>query len=393
MSRRAQTLVALAAGVLAGALLTLALPLGSRTPPAPTPAPRPVLEEVPTTTLLAWTPSHLPEGFAAAARTIPGVHAVTEVRSGTAWLDAWGPTSQELSRAPGGLAVPVEVAAVDPSSYLPFVPPEERAAFEQLAIGVAVLGASGAELRGIDARGVLVADGSTVTVAGVVDDSLIGAHEAVVSNATGAELGIDRTRYLLVALEDDVSIEAVEAALREAAGIRVRVRGPGETPEFRHGDAVLPPVQLKELFGEFAAEPTGDGNLRLDDGWVRDNIETIEVPVLGSVRCHRALASQLGAAFAEIARRGLDDLIDPDDSGGCFSPRFLSQDAGAGISHHSWGVAIDLNVSENPFGAEPRLDERVVEILERWGLTWGGRWLVPDAMHFEFLRFPLSPKG
>jgi D-alanyl-D-alanine carboxypeptidase len=27
-------------------------------------------------------------------------------------------------------------------------------------------------------------------------------------------------------------------------------------------------------------------------------------------------------------------------------------------------------------------------VFERWGFTWGGRWLVPDGMHFEFLRFP-----
>ena len=34
---------------------------------------------------------------------------------------------------------------------------------------------------------------------------------------------------------------------------RVQVRAPGETPYFRAGDAVLPPVLLKALFGEFAA--------------------------------------------------------------------------------------------------------------------------------------------
>ena len=43
--------------------------------------------------------------------------------------------------------------------------------------------------------------------------------------------------------------------------------------------------------------------------------------------------------------------------------------------------------------ATTRVDPRVVEVMERWGFEWGGRWLVPDPMHFEFLRFPLSPKG
>jgi hypothetical protein len=54
---------------------------------------------------------------------------------------------------------------------------------------------------------------------------------------------------------------------------------------------------------------------------------------------------------------------------------------------------VDLNVSENQLGAEPRQDRRVVEVFQRWGFTWGGQWLIPDAMHFEFLRFPLSPKA
>jgi hypothetical protein len=29
-----------------------------------------------------------------------------------------------------------------------------------------------------------------------------------------------------------------------------------------------------------------------------------------------------------------------------------------------------------------------VEIFDRWGFTWGGSWLVPDGMHFEFRNFP-----
>ena len=30
----------------------------------------------------------------------------------------------------------------------------------------------------------------------------------------------------------------------------------------------------------------------------------------------------------------------------------------------------------------------MVKIFEQWGFTWGGQWLVPDGMHFEFVRFP-----
>jgi hypothetical protein len=156
---------------------------------------------------------------------------------------------------------------------------------------------------------------------------------------------------------------------------------------FRHGDAVLPAVALKEVFGEFAADPIG-GFLRLERRWVSENIRTIRVPRLGSVTCHRRIIPMLRGALRELADRGLAGLIDPAQYGGCYSPRFLNRTPAAGLSHHAWGVALDINVAQNPYGAEPRMDRRVVEVFERWGFTWGGRWLVPDAMHFEFMRFP-----
>jgi hypothetical protein len=30
----------------------------------------------------------------------------------------------------------------------------------------------------------------------------------------------------------------------------------------------------------------------------------------------------------------------------------------------------------------------LVAIFRRWGFTWGGRWMRPDGMHFEFQCFP-----
>jgi hypothetical protein len=215
----------------------------------------------------------------------------------------------------------------------------------------------------------------------------VGAHEAVVSTTTGRGLGIDRPRYLLVLPRQGVPHRRVEKALRRAlpAGIPLRVRAPGETPVFRHGDAVLPQVRFKELFGEFAAQPEG-GFLRPDPRWVAENIRTTQLPILGEVSCHKKVIPLLRNAFEEIARRGLGDLIH--GFAGCYSARFSNRDPEATLSHHSWGVAIDINASENPLGAEPNLDLEIVAVLEDWGFTWGGRWLVPDGMHFEFQRFP-----
>jgi hypothetical protein len=279
--------------------------------------------------------------------------------------------------------------------YVAFVPPVERAEFAALSEGGAIMGRTGAAIRGVGPGGSVRFGRTTLTIRAVVDDELIGAHELLVSLRTGEGLGILVPRYLLVAPRHEVRPPAVEAALRRVlpAGTRLRVRAPGETPVFRHGDAVLPPVRLKELFGEFAGAPRTDGTIRADPKWVRTNIRRARLPILGRTSCHRLLLPQLRATLQELARRGLGDLLDPGDFGGCFFPRFANLNTQSGISHHSWGVAVDVNVSQNPLGREPRLDRRVVDVFERWGFTWGGRWLLPDAMHFEFLGFPLATKG
>ncbi|MEX2552094.1 MAG: M15 family metallopeptidase, partial [Actinomycetota bacterium] len=400
---RLALLAAALAGALAGGLIMLSLPTSGKMPPATKsgsgkvqqPAGSPRLGKAPITTILAWTPGGLPPGLADSARAIPGVSSVAEVRSGISWLSSWANQGEAPISAPSGKAIPVEVAAVDPEQYVTFVSPADRSRFLELEQGGALLGQTGSTLRGIEAQGSLRFGNSNLSVVGVVADELVGGHEVIVSTATGASAGITTPRYLLISLTEEASRSLVEDELRRALppGTRVRVRAPGETPVFRHGDAVLSISQIKELFGEFAARPEPDGSIQIDPGWIENNIATTSVPLLGTVRCHKAVLPQLTAALEEISRRGLGGLVRAGDFGGCYSPRFLNRDAETGLSHHAWGIAIDLNVSENPLGAEPSMDSRLVEILERWGFAWGGRWLVPDGMHFEFLRWPLGPKG
>jgi alkylation response protein AidB-like acyl-CoA dehydrogenase len=125
----------------------------------------------------------------------------------------------------------------------------------------------------------------------------------------------------------------------------------------------------------------------MDPSWTRAHIVRARVPILGVVRCNRAVVAQVRGALAQLRDAGLGGLIHPSEYGGCFAGRFANRNPAAGVSHHSWGVAIDLNVAENLRGRVPTMDPRVVAAFERWGFTWGGRWIVPDGMHFEFARF------
>jgi hypothetical protein len=397
VTRVTGSVAATIAGAVLGAALTLSLTSPARQVEVEVPdAPRsPIVGEAPIQTLLAWSPGGLPPGYASAVRELEEVRSAVAVRSGVAWLSAWHDREGVVRTPPRGLSIPIEIAAANIDAYLAFVPPVDRTEFAALSEGGAVMGRTGAAIRGVGPGGSLRFGSTSLTVRAVVDDEFIGAHEVLVSIRTGEDLDILVPRYLLVSPRPEVRARAVEASLRRVlpASTRLRVRAPGETPVFRHGDAVLPPVRLKELFGEFAGAPRSDGTIGADPSWVRTNIRRVRLPILGSAACHRLLLPQLRAALQELARRGLGDLLDRGDFGGCFFPRFANLNPLSGISHHSWGVAVDLNVSQNPLGGEPRLDRRVVEVFERWGFTWGGRWLLPDPMHLEFLRFPLATKG
>jgi hypothetical protein len=388
--RRTGALVGAAAvGAVVGAALVLALPVpGIPHRPGTKPTPAAVLGRAPVPTLLAWTPGGLPQGYVAAVRHLPTVRAVTAVRSGVAWMSGWRDPSGRAGRPEAGFRLPVEVAAIRPQTYARFLPPADRALVRRP--DAVVLGRTFADLHGLGAGSALVVGGMRLLVDGVLNDELVGAHEVVVTGPAGRRLGVVRPRYVLVAPGQGVPPAKVESALGRLvpAGLRVRIRAPGETPVFRHGDAVLPQVRLKEIFGEFAAAPRPDGTLALDPHWVRANIRTTHVPILGEIRCHRLVVPLIRGALQDLARRGLGHLVDPGDYGGCFFPRFIARDAGSGISHHSWGVAIDINVSQGLPGRQPSIDPRVVDAFEDWGFKWGGDFLVPDGTHFEFLRFP-----
>jgi hypothetical protein len=394
-SRVAVAAVAFVVGLAGGGvigLLTHGQPPPQVRRPSPPPAftPPPVRKLTPDT-LLAWTPGGLPDGLGREVKRLRGVDQVVSVISGTAWLTgSTDVNGTKVDDPPAGLGIPLEVAGADPSTYARFLPPADRTFVPALIRGRALLGTSAAQLRGLGAGSTLIFGKRRIRVAGVVSDAAIGAHEVLVSRRVAQSLNVTRDRYLLIDPARNASRRRLTRRIRALLppGGLLRVRGPGETPFFRQGDAVLSPVRLKVLFGEFAARPIAGGFLQVDPAWVRTHIVTARVPILGRVRCNRALIPQLRGALAEVEREGLARFLDRKDYAGCYSSRFLNRNPEQGISHHAWGIAFDVNASTNQFGQTPHLDARVVAVMRKWGFTWGGRWLLPDGMHFEFVSFP-----
>lgn len=376
-----RTVAAAIAGLVLGAVSMLAF----QSTPAPTQSlPPAVREPIPSPAeqvLLAWTSRRLPEAVVERARTLPAVRRMSVVHAGdvrlVASFDADGRT---VDRPPAGFAIPLDAIAVD-ETFATFHRGGVREIMQRLRPDEAVLGSTSARLRRIGPGGAVELEGGgRFTIAGVVDDASVGGAE-IAFPAGAIEVP---PRYVLVAYGGER--DRLELAIRDAAGLAVRFRAPGETTFLRQGDAVLPQALVKARFGEFASRDLPGRGIEQDQAWTRDNIATVAVPVLGRVTCHRAILPALTGALRELQQRNLSFLAGRETFAGCWNPREIAP--GEGLSRHAWGVALDLNFVKNPTGVSSAQDARLVDVMERWGFTWGGRWLVPDAAHFEYLRPP-----
>lgn len=106
------------------------------------------------------------------------------------------------------------------------------------------------------------------------------------------------------------------------------------------------------------------------------------------------VAEKLAAISAELERlpRSYDAFLTP--VGGTFACRTI---AGSDRSSaHGYGIAIDLAVKPSHYWRWSKPDEKgryawrnaipfeIVQIFEKHGFIWGGRWYHFDTMHFEY---------
>jgi hypothetical protein len=95
----------------------------------------------------------------------------------------------------------------------------------------------------------------------------------------------------------------------------------------------------------------------------------------------RAVSAELDALSPDLTRYAVP-------SAGTYNCRAV-KDTG-NRSMHAWGAAIDLNVKYSDYwmwgkgGYRNRMPMEIVEIFERHGFIWGGKWGHFDTMHFEY---------
>lgn len=105
-------------------------------------------------------------------------------------------------------------------------------------------------------------------------------------------------------------------------------------------------------------------------------------PWAGKIYGNGYIKNMLRAALEALVARGIADQLHTYD--GCFNIRQAK--GGNFLSMHSFGLPVDLNAAENPFGGDPSFSDDFVLCFSQNGWEWGGLWVpasVRDGMHFQ----------
>ncbi|MDQ3985803.1 MAG: M15 family metallopeptidase [Actinomycetota bacterium] len=287
-------------------------------------------------------------------------------------------------------SVTARVGAVDPIVFRSVTPAQTRDAnfvWSEMSAGEAVATFALADALDLEDSNQVRVGTRSVTVGAYADNGVPNLADLVVNEAVGRRLGIGEPKWMVVGAEPGFDLNKLGAALDEqfeSAHIVGLLPDPPGVVEPNEPEVVG--EATGSLIGTMSFRILDDGFIKPNREWVRQNIAAADVPIIGEVTCHRLMIPQLHSALVEIEQRGLAGLVRADDYGGCYVPRFIDRDPSMPLSMHAFGLAFDINVSTNLLGSRGDQDPRIVEIFEKWGFTWGGRWDRPDPMHFELAR-------
>ncbi len=301
---------------------------------------------------------------------------------------------------PQGFAFPMGTTVLQPDVVAQTM---GRDVSQFLAPDALVMGAVSAGLRGAQAGDTALltsGSGATVTfrIAAVLPAARVGGAEFLMSNEAADRLGITELRR--VVMWGFSSRAAIDSAMSGnglvSTSIRIRRSWDPADPDDTIGMA-----QTKATLGEFAYRVNANGSVSQDDAWVNASLPGGRELLNGSIpvraRCHNVVVPALRAALAEVAAEGLAATIDVTNAnsfGGCHNARFnrLTPDSSLGfLSRHSWAMAFDTNTLGSCQGCAPPDFAtrpggcRTVQIFRKHGFSWGGNYLTPDGMHFEWV--------
>jgi hypothetical protein len=155
----------------------------------------------------------------------------------------------------------------------------------------------------------------------------------------------------------------------------------------------LTDAQVLATFGDPRPYIRQDGSI--DGAWETAILTTIKLPAplpaswalgtsISQLRVHRLIAGNMVRALASV-RQDYNAWASLGDVGGIYAWR-PNRNNSRTLSRHAWGIAIDLDVADNPNGAKvAKMHPGVIAAFREQGFEWGGAWrTTKDPMHFEF---------
>jgi hypothetical protein len=139
--------------------------------------------------------------------------------------------------------------------------------------------------------------------------------------------------------------------------------------------------EVSEVFGNIEYVDVDGGRIKIVNGWTDESIRSVTLPVIGKEQVHRLLVDVFFEVLIQAQNQGLAEEI---RQFAVWSPRHKMHDSGRPLSLHSWGIACDINWSENPPGHASRIHPGIVSLFETAGFYWGANFSHPDPMHFQF---------
>jgi hypothetical protein len=305
--------------------------------------------------------------------------AVGVVHQGTVEVAYVSRSAKFVQQAPPKMGYPMTVVSIDPAVLGSTVAPSVVTVLRRDELAMS---STSATLRKAKVGDTVMLSGwqgqlVPVRIGAVLADALVNGNELAFSRTIAESIGFDRPSSVRVwGMANPSGFAArLDAALPARQALRVSV---GALQAGSDSDTSQP--KIKKLLGEFAVSRVqGTIFVRQDAAWSKANLVDANLPIIGHVRCHRIVV--------EAATAALNELVDTRRSGGCWTARELRTDFGTSgrtLSRHSWGAAIDINPSTNPFGGVAQIDRRVIDAFARHGFIWGGDFPIPDGMHFEY---------
>ena len=113
-------------------------------------------------------------------------------------------------------------------------------------------------------------------------------------------------------------------------------------------------------------------------GWMAHNLVSSDLFITEkSLLINQDLEESLGAVLVASGYvRHIKEIYS-------FSPRRKMLSNKRGLSMHAWGLAVDINWTDNPLGAESEMNPQLIYAFQEEGWDWGGDWKSRDNHHFQ----------